>query len=147
MSDTTTAIERVYRYLAARATMCPDEVIDSFGPDKLNTSDLRAVLVEVRALREPGAPEWTTISPGWNWRFGRWTIDRRTTDRGTEFAVFHGTSIEEITNTVELGKQFVAAQIRRKADALDFELRRNDLDPDTRATLISARNDVLNGDA
>ena len=59
----------------------------------------------------PGAPTWETITPGWNWRLGDWTIDRRVTDHGTEFVVFHGNSPEEITTDVYAAKEFAEAEI------------------------------------
>lgn len=91
--------------------------------------------------------EWTTLTRGWNWKSGDWTIDRRVTDRGTEFVIFHGNIPEEITGSLASAKGFVAAETRRgairatrqKIEALDAELRRTDLSSTTRASLISAR--------
>lgn len=90
---------------------------------------------------------WTTLTRGWNWKSGDWTIDRRVTDRGTEFVIFHGNIPEEITGSLASAKGFVVVETRRaalratrqKIEALDAELRRADLDPSTRASLIGAR--------
>lgn len=46
------SVERVYRYLAARTEISPDNVIDYYGDAQLTVEDLRVVLRKLRELGE-----------------------------------------------------------------------------------------------